>query len=150
MLHWEPTRPCKRELAPPESHLGSAWILDTKQNFAWNQCFIENKNLNIRPVTPRPSERAFSPLVFWDFQARRPQQAQRNCMYLPSKRFSSHSIHSCLKGSKPKKKLTGSKIGAIFCKIASRITTQNLKIGPRALFEKFAFLFFSRYKISPS
>ena len=31
---------------------------------------------------------------------------------------------------KNEKKLTGSKIGAIFCKIASRITTQNLKIGP--------------------
>ena len=31
---------------------------------------------------------------------------------------------------KTEKKLTGSKIGAIFCKIASRITTQNLKIGP--------------------
>ena len=31
---------------------------------------------------------------------------------------------------KNEKKFTGSKIGAIFCKIASRITTQNLKIGP--------------------
>ena len=36
---------------------------------------------------------------------------------------------------KNEKKLTGSKIGAIFCKITSRITTQNLKIGQRALFE---------------
>ena len=31
---------------------------------------------------------------------------------------------------KNEKKFTGSKIGAISCKIASRITTQNLKIGP--------------------
>ena len=31
---------------------------------------------------------------------------------------------------KTKKKFTGAKIGAIFCKITSRITTKNLKIGP--------------------
>ena len=31
---------------------------------------------------------------------------------------------------KTEKKLTGSKIGGIFRKIASRITTQNLKIRP--------------------
>ena len=43
---------------------------------------------------------------------------------------------------KTEKKLTGAKIGAIFCKITSRITTKKLKIGQRALFEKFAFLFF--------
>ena len=57
--------------------------------------------------------------------------------------------HSHLKGSKPKKKLTGSKIGAIFCKITSRITTQNLKIGPWGLFEKFAFLFLPIIKSGP-
>ena len=50
---------------------------------------------------------------------------------------------------KTPKKLTGSKIGAIFCKITSQITTQNLKIGPRALFEKFAFLFFPIIKSVP-
>ena len=31
---------------------------------------------------------------------------------------------------KTEKKFTGAKIGAIFCKITSRITTKNLKIGP--------------------
>ena len=31
---------------------------------------------------------------------------------------------------KNEKKFTGSKIGAIFCKITPRITTQSLKIGP--------------------
>ena len=50
---------------------------------------------------------------------------------------------------KTEKKLTGSKIGAIFCKITSRITTQNLKIGPWGLFEKFAFLFFPIIKSVP-
>ena len=49
---------------------------------------------------------------------------------------------------KNEKKITGSKIGAIFCKIASRITTQNLKIGPQALFEKFAFLFFPKIPLN--
>ena len=50
---------------------------------------------------------------------------------------------------KTEKKFTGSKIGAIFCKITSRITTQNLKIGPWGLFEKFAFLFFPIIKSVP-
>ena len=31
---------------------------------------------------------------------------------------------------KTEKKFTGAKIGAIFCKITSQITTKNLKIGP--------------------
>ena len=31
---------------------------------------------------------------------------------------------------KNEKKFTGAKIGAIFCKITSRITTKKLKIGP--------------------
>ena len=31
---------------------------------------------------------------------------------------------------KTEKKFTGAKIGAIFCKITSRITTKKLKIGP--------------------
>ena len=43
MLHWVPTRPCKCELASPESHLRSAWSLDTKHNFAWNQPFVEDR-----------------------------------------------------------------------------------------------------------
>ena len=40
------------------------------------------------------------------------------------------TISQSPKRVKTEKKFTGSKIGAIFCKIASRITTQNLKIGP--------------------
>ena len=36
---------------------------------------------------------------------------------------------------KTEKKFTGSKIGAIFRKITSRVTTKNLKIGQRVLFE---------------
>ena len=47
---------------------------------------------------------------------------------------------------KNEKKFTGSKIGAIFCKIASRITTKKFKIGPWALSEKLAFLFFASPK----
>ena len=41
-----------------------------------------------------------------------------------------------------KKKFTGSKIGAIFCKITSRITTKKLKIGQRGNFEKIDFFSF--------
>ena len=40
---------------------------------------------------------------------------------------------------KTQKKFTGSKIGAIFWQITSRVTTKNLKIGQRGNFEKFAF-----------
>ena len=45
--------------------------------------------------------------------------------------------------------LSGAKIGAIFCKITSRITIKKLKIGPRALFEKFAFWFLPIIKSGP-
>ena len=47
------------------------------------------------------------------------------------------------------KKMTGAKIGAFFCKITSRITTQNLKIGQQALFEEFAFWFLPIIKSVP-
>ena len=50
---------------------------------------------------------------------------------------------------KTEKKMTGGKIGAIFCKITSRITTKNFKIGQRALFEEFAFWFLPIIKSVP-
>ena len=54
-----------------------------------------------------------------------------------------HSLHThdiAFRSHLPKrlktpKKLTGSKIGAIFWQITSRVTTKNLKIGQRGLFE---------------
>ena len=48
------------------------------------------------------------------------------------------------------KKITGSKIGAIFWQITSRVTTKNLKIGQRGLFElgPFFSLFLMRKTLS--
>ena len=46
------------------------------------------------------------------------------------------------------KKLTGSKIGAIFSGITSRITTKNLKIGQRGNFDLEPFLsFFAHFHL---
>ena len=51
---------------------------------------------------------------------------------------------------KAEKKLTGSKIGAIFWQIPSRVTTKNLKIGQRGTFElgPFFSLFLMRKTLS--
>ena len=45
----------------------------------------------------------------------------------------------CPQSMKTQKEFTGSKIGAIFWQITSRVTTKNLKIGQRGNFEKFSF-----------
>ena len=55
-----------------------------------------------------------------------------------------------LKRLNPPKKFTGSKIGAIFWQITSRVTTKNLKIGQRGNFElgPFFSLFLMRKRLS--
>ena len=52
------------------------------------------------------------------------------------------SEHSSFKGRKIENKFTGAGIGAKFSTIMYRITTKNLKIGQRGLFEKKRFLYF--------
>ena len=53
-----------------------------------------------------------------------------------------HEHHSSLKGRKIENKFTGAGIGAKFSTIMYRITTKNLKIGQRGVFEKMRFLYF--------
>ena len=48
----------------------------------------------------------------------------------------SYLQHTVLEGGKTKKKLTGVGIGAKFFQIMYRVTTKNLKIGQRGVFEK--------------
>ena len=57
-------------------------------------------------------------------------------------------MHSDLKESKPQKRLIESKIGGIFLGITSRVTTKNLKIGPRENFDLEPFLsFFAHFHL---
>ena len=53
-----------------------------------------------------------------------------------------NAIHSSPEGRKIKNKFTGAGIGAKFSTIMYRITTKNLKIGQRGVFEKMRFLYF--------
>ena len=61
-----------------------------------------------------------------------------------------HGLPQLPKRLKTQKKLTGSKIGAIFWQITSRVTTKKLKIGQRGNFEKIEFfsLFLMRKRVS--
>ena len=51
-------------------------------------------------------------------------------------------MHSSFKGRKIENKFTGAGIGAKFSTIMYRITTKNLKIGQRGVFEKMRFSYF--------
>ena len=57
------------------------------------------------------------------------------CSFLELFRIAKPCISTETYKAENPKKFTGSKIGAIFCQIASRVTTKNLKIGQRGLFE---------------
>ena len=61
-----------------------------------------------------------------------------------------HGLNTVTYKAENPKKFTGSKIGAIFGKITSRVTTKNLKIGQRGLFElgPFFSLFLMRKTLS--
>ena len=67
-----------------------------------------------------------------------------------TRRCSKHATPLRPKRLKTPKKITGSKIGAIFWQITSRVTTKNLKIGQRGLFElgPFFSLFLMRKTLS--